>query len=166
MFRSTPFLKVTVRLYCPSLVLCENMYSMSSTPLTCCSMGAAPVEATTSASAPGYWQLTWTVGGVICGYCASGKEKRATPPASVITIDSTDAKIGRSMKKRENMYVPVLATGEPSPVRGRVTRKCPLLGPLRASARQLPNHFVAAKLTFGPSFRSLESACPFPRASQ
>ena len=36
------------------------------------------------------------------GYCASGNDSRATPPASVMTIDSTDAKIGRSMKKREN----------------------------------------------------------------
>ena len=44
---------------------------------------------------------TWTVGGVMSGYCDSGSEITAIAPASVITIDSTDAKIGRSMKKRE-----------------------------------------------------------------
>ena len=46
-------LKVTVRLYEPSLVHCDDMYSMSSTPLTCCSIGAATVSATTWALAPG-----------------------------------------------------------------------------------------------------------------
>ena len=112
MSRSTPFLKVTVRLYWPSLVLCDDMYSMSSTPLTCCSIGAAMVVATTSALAPGYWQLTCTVGGVMRGYCASGKENSATPPASVMTMDSTAAKIGRSMKKRENTsLLPLAACG-------------------------------------------------------
>src|SRR5882762_1879184 len=73
MFRSVPGLNVTVSEYDPSLVLCEDMYSMSSTPLTCCSMGAAIVSDTTWALAPGYWQLTCTVGGAICGYSASGK---------------------------------------------------------------------------------------------
>ena len=37
------------------------------------------------------------------GYCAIGRYNSAIPPISVITIDSTDAKIGRSMKKREIM---------------------------------------------------------------
>ena len=53
MFRFTPCLNVTVRLYEPSLVHCDDMYSMFSTPLTCCSMGAATVSATTWALAPG-----------------------------------------------------------------------------------------------------------------
>ncbi len=53
MFRSTPFLNVTVRMYVPSLVHCDDMYSMLSTPLTCCSIGAATVSATTWALAPG-----------------------------------------------------------------------------------------------------------------
>src|SRR4051794_22033675 len=75
---------------------------MSSTPLTCCSIGAAIDSATTLASAPGYWHMTWIVGGVICGYCAIGSVKTAMPPVSVMTIDNTLAKIGRSMKKREN----------------------------------------------------------------
>ena len=35
------------------------------------------------------------------GYCATGSVNTATPPASTKTIDSTEAKIGRSMKKWE-----------------------------------------------------------------
>src|SRR5262245_9035687 len=46
------------------------------------------------------------LGGVIGGYCASGRLSRATAPARVMTIDSTAAKIGRSMKKCENMADP------------------------------------------------------------
>jgi hypothetical protein len=40
---------------------------MRSTPLTCCSIGAATVSATTWALAPGYVQSTWIVGGVTEG---------------------------------------------------------------------------------------------------
>jgi len=36
--------------------------------------------------------LTSTVGGVTSGYCAMGSDIAATAPASVITIDSTEAK--------------------------------------------------------------------------
>src|SRR4051812_16989881 len=43
-------------------------------------------------------QETCTVGGVMSGYCATGSMKAATPPITTITIDSTQAKIGRSMK--------------------------------------------------------------------
>src|SRR6476620_9026926 len=71
--RLTPSLKVTVRLYEPSLLHCDDMYIMFSTPLTCCSMGAATVAATTWALAPGYWQATWMVGGVMSGYWATGR---------------------------------------------------------------------------------------------
>src|SRR3954447_20371142 len=74
---------------------------MPSTPLTCCSIGAATVSETTWALAPGYLQLTVTEGGAIWGYWASGRLNRAMPPASVMTIDRTAAKIGRSMKNRE-----------------------------------------------------------------
>jgi len=71
---------------------------MFSTPLTCCSMGAATVSATTLALAPGYVVETCTVGGVISGYWATGSTNSDTMPAIVITIESTAAKIGRSMK--------------------------------------------------------------------
>src|SRR6267143_5376143 len=47
--------------------------------------------------------MTMMLGGVIGGYWASGKLGMATSPASAITIDSTEAKIGRSMKKCENI---------------------------------------------------------------
>jgi hypothetical protein len=53
MFRSTPTLKVIVNVYVPSFVHCDDMYIMFSTPLTCCSIGAATVSATTWALAPG-----------------------------------------------------------------------------------------------------------------
>src|SRR5438128_12632676 len=75
---------------------------MPSTPLTCCSMGAATVSATTCALAPGYAAETSTVGGAISGYWAIGKVNSAMPPPKVITMDRTEAKIGRLMKKREN----------------------------------------------------------------
>src|SRR5271165_6037629 len=78
------------------------MYIMFSTPLTCCSIGAAIVSETTCALAPGYWHVTFTVGGAIGGYIAIGRFTSAIAPASVMAIDRTVAKIGRSMKKREN----------------------------------------------------------------
>ena len=53
MFTSVPSSNVTSRVYEPSLLLCDDMYSMFSTPLTCCSIGAATVSATTWALAPG-----------------------------------------------------------------------------------------------------------------
>src|SRR5882672_8034743 len=43
-----------------------------------------------------------TLGGTMFGYCATGRTKSARLPTSTITIDSTAAKIGRSMKKWEN----------------------------------------------------------------
>ena len=74
---------------------------MFSTPLICCSIGVTTVEATTSALAPGYWPDTVMVGGAISGYCAIGSRKNATPPRITNTIETTEAKIGRSMKKCE-----------------------------------------------------------------
>src|SRR5438034_6082749 len=37
------------------------------------------------------------------GYCAMGRLRIAARPASTMKMDSTAAKMGRSMKKRENM---------------------------------------------------------------
>ena len=53
MSRSTPWWKVTVRLYEPSLVHWLDMYIIPSTPLMYCSMGAATASATSLALAPG-----------------------------------------------------------------------------------------------------------------
>src|SRR5256886_17416466 len=64
-------------------------------------MGAIPVVATPSAFAPGYWPETLMIGGTISGYCAIGRRMNDTPPRMMNTIDSPEAKIGRSMKKRE-----------------------------------------------------------------
>src|SRR5215472_9145804 len=47
--------------------------------------------------------LTDTPGGVIRGYWAIGSEMSAIPPVSVMATLSTVAKIGRSMKNRDNM---------------------------------------------------------------
>ena len=44
-----------------------------------------------------------TTGGAISGYCAIGSVRIAARPASTRKIEITAAKIGRSMKKRENM---------------------------------------------------------------
>src|ERR1700689_5735874 len=74
---------------------------MFSTPLICCSIGVTTVAATTSALAPGYWPETLVVGGAISGYCAPGSRENDTPPRITNTIETTAAKIGRSMKKCE-----------------------------------------------------------------
>ena len=50
---SVPSLNVTSSVYEPSLLLCDVMYNMFSTPTTCCSIGAATVSAITLALAPG-----------------------------------------------------------------------------------------------------------------
>src|SRR5256885_14150217 len=83
----------------PSPVEEEDMYSMCSTPLTDSSMGVATVCASVSAVAPGYVALMTTVGGAISGYCATGNVGYAMTPKITMSVDSTAAKIGRSMKK-------------------------------------------------------------------
>src|SRR5262245_26277493 len=72
---------------------------MPSTPLICCSSGIVTLFSTTSALAPGYEAGTRTVGGGMCGNCATGSRGRETAPASVIRIATTEAKTGRAMKK-------------------------------------------------------------------
>src|SRR5215475_12526814 len=74
---------------------------MFSTPLICSSIGATTVEATTSALAPGYWPVTLMIGGAISGYCATGRRENATAPRITNTTETTEAKIGRSIKKCE-----------------------------------------------------------------
>ena len=53
MSRLVPNSNVTVRLYAPSFVHCDDMYMIPSTPFTCCSIGAATESATSRALAPG-----------------------------------------------------------------------------------------------------------------
>jgi len=44
-----------------------------------------------------------TCGRAISGYCATGKVRMASAPASMITMAMTHAKMGLSMKKRESI---------------------------------------------------------------
>ena len=83
--------------------LVDDMYSILSTPLICASIGAATESANVFESAPGYVAETVTWTGVIVGYCWTGSTYIATRPARLMMIATTAAKIGRSMKKRENM---------------------------------------------------------------
>src|SRR5215469_17471742 len=83
----------------PSPTDWEVMYSMLSTPFTSCSIGVATVSDSTCAEAPGYTARIFTVGGAISGYSETGSARWTIAPAIVRMIDSTAAKIGRSMKK-------------------------------------------------------------------
>ena len=44
------------------------------------------------------------VGGVIGGYCATGRFTIATPPSNIVTSAMTFASTGRSMKNLANMF--------------------------------------------------------------
>src|SRR5205814_8141686 len=79
---------------------------MFSTPLIWSSMGETTVAATISALAPGYCPVTLITGGAISGYCATGRREKLTAPTMTKTIDTTAAKIGRSMKKCEMRIAP------------------------------------------------------------
>src|SRR6476619_2306160 len=74
---------------------------MPSTPLIASSSGVATVSAITLGLAPGYTVRTTTDGGTTSGYSLIGNSGIAIAPATKITIDSTAAKIGRSMKNLE-----------------------------------------------------------------
>jgi hypothetical protein len=74
---------------------------MLSTPLISCSMGEATVSETTSAVAPANRAVTCTVGGAMSGNSEIGNARNEMTPTNVRMIESTAAKIGRSMKKWE-----------------------------------------------------------------
>src|SRR5258708_17555144 len=80
---------------------------MRSTPLMAFSSGAATVCSITAAEAPGKLAVTVTTGGAISGYCAIGRLRIAASPAITMKSDSTAAKMGRSMKRRENIVGPL-----------------------------------------------------------
>src|SRR5690554_2086808 len=85
------------------------MYIMSSTPLIASSSGVATVSEITLGLAPGYTVRTTTEGGTTSGYSLIGRIGIAIRPAAKITIESTAAKIGRSMKKWENFTAGILS---------------------------------------------------------
>ncbi len=76
---------------------------MFSTPFICCSRGAATVSAITFGLAPGKAARTTTVGGTTAGYSLTGSLRSARAPPTTITAERTAAKIGRVMKKDENL---------------------------------------------------------------
>ena len=65
----------------------------------------ATIWAMVVAFAPGYCASTTTVGGVIVGYCSTGRDLSETTPATTINMDRTVANIGRLMKKRDNIFI-------------------------------------------------------------
>src|ERR1700753_335819 len=97
---------------------------MLSTPLISCSMGEATVSETTSAVAPAKRAVTCTVGGAMSGNSETGNARNEMMPTNVKMIESTAAKIGRSIKKWEKRIVYSLKASdvEPAP-----TRQCRLL---------------------------------------
>ncbi|EKQ63187.1 hypothetical protein WS7_03285 [Xanthomonas citri pv. malvacearum str. GSPB2388] len=101
-------LKVTVTTSTPSEPATDFMYIMFSTPLMASSSGVATVSAMTLGLAPGYTARTCTLGGTTSGYSLIGRSGMAIRPAAKMMIDSTAAKIGRSMKKREKSIGMVL----------------------------------------------------------
>jgi len=101
-----PSLKYTVTARLPSLLAWDCMYSMFSTPLMDSSRGAATVSAITLGLAPGYWARTTTEGGTTSGYSEMGSWKTDSTPARRMRMDSTPAKMGRSMKNLEMFMAP------------------------------------------------------------
>src|SRR6185312_12056786 len=117
---------------------------MLSTPLICASIGAATASATVLESAPGYVAETVTCTGVIVGYCCTGRNSTASPPASMKMIATTAAKIGRSMKKRENMRGAAAYFGAARlRSRRRDVRRRVDLGAGREAQRAVDDHRVA-----------------------
>jgi hypothetical protein len=76
----------------------DCMYCNPSAPLMLISSGVVTERITIAAVAPGYCEVTVTVGGEICGYCAIGSVGIVTSPASNTTKLSTAAKCGRFRK--------------------------------------------------------------------
>ena len=96
--RSVPTSNVTVSCIVPSLIACDVIYSMLSTPFTSCSIGVATVSAIVCALAPGYVAVTTTVGGAISGWRSIGRFSAAMIPTTMIVIETTAASTGRSVK--------------------------------------------------------------------
>lgn len=83
---------------CPLELLLEEIYSRLSIPFIFCSMIDVTVFCNVSAEAPEYDALIDMDGGATLGYWATGSCVIAKPPNSMISKETTQAKIGRSMK--------------------------------------------------------------------
>src|SRR3546814_10928255 len=64
-------------------------------------MTCTTVSCTVCAEAPGYTTLMEIAGGATFGYWLIGSLRMDRAPASITTMASTQAKIGRSMKNRD-----------------------------------------------------------------
>ena len=95
---SVPCSKVRLMFTMPELLLSEVMSRRLSMPLSFCSMTWVTVSSSVLASAPGYIAEMPISGGAIEGYCATGSWRMASPPASMMRMATTHAKMGRSMK--------------------------------------------------------------------
>src|SRR5262249_62157926 len=73
---------------------------MLSTPLICCSIGAATDFSRVSASAPVYVAWTRISGGAMFGYSEIGSPSTATTPRRTVRIETTIATMGRLTKNR------------------------------------------------------------------
>ena len=72
---------------------------MSSTPLICCSMGAATVSEMVWADAPGYCAVTTTVGGTTSGYSAIGRVRLiGSSPYEALLLPDTAIATDQSRK--------------------------------------------------------------------
>ena len=112
-------LNVTVIVDVPALLLDDEMYCMSCTPLICSSSGFVTADSTVCASAPMYVLVTTTCGGAICGYCAIGSVGMETRPTRKMSAEMTPARIGRLTKMANMRYFTAAAglatvTGAPS----------------------------------------------------
>src|SRR5688572_12473905 len=65
----------------------------------------------------------FTLGGAMSGYCSIGRNRIEPAPASMITIEITHAKIGRSTKMRDSM-APSRLLGAGRVARREPTRAC------------------------------------------
>src|SRR5258705_7546254 len=102
---------------------------MPSTPLICSSMGVDTVSAMTLGLAPGYCARTTTVGGATSGYSEIGSTGSDSSPATKISVDSTPAKIGLSMKNLEKFMtclVDIRVTERNLPGGADRDRYCPI----------------------------------------
>ena len=76
---------------------------MPSRPLSWRSSTVVTALSTVSAEAPMYVDVTVTWGAARLGYCSMGRLGMAMAPTSVMRMEMTLAKMGRLMKKSENM---------------------------------------------------------------
>ena len=76
------------------------MYSSPGAPFISRSMMAVTALSTVRAEAPGYVAEMLTLGGAMFGYCATGRLGSASTPARMMASAITQAKTGRSIKKR------------------------------------------------------------------